>query len=81
VNLGTSTISGNKSGGDGGGIYNTEGDVTATGSSVAHNTAVTGGGGIYEGPGPDTATLTSTSVLYNKPDNCSPPGSVTGCTG
>lgn len=80
VNLGTSTISGNKSGGAGGGIYNTQGHVTATGSSVAHNTAVTGGG-IYDGPGTDTVTLTSTSVLHNKPDNCSPPGSVTGCTG
>jgi predicted outer membrane repeat protein len=81
VNLGTSTISGNKSGGAGGGIFNTLGNVTATGSSVARNTAVTGGGGINEGPGPDTVTLTSTSVLHNKPDNCSPPGSVTGCTG
>jgi predicted outer membrane repeat protein len=81
VNLGTSTISGNKSGDDGGGIYTTEGDVTATGSPIAHNTAVAGGGGIYEGPGPDTVTLKTSPVQHNKPDNCSPPGSVTGCTG
>jgi hypothetical protein len=39
------------------------------------------GGGIYEAPSAGTVTLTSSPVQHNKPDNCSPPGSVTACTG
>jgi predicted outer membrane repeat protein len=75
-----STVSGNRAGIDGGGIYNTQGTVDATGSAVEHNTASTGGGGIYDGPGTDVVTLASSPVLYNKPDNCEPAGTVTGCT-
>src|SRR6266536_6479592 len=28
-----------------------------------------------------TVTLTKSSLARNKPDNCEPPGSITGCTG
>jgi len=56
------------------------GIVTASGTPIVHNTAVTAGGGIYNGSG-GTITLTNSPVLYNKPDNCEPPGSITGCTG
>ena len=36
-------------------------------------------GGIYRGSG--TVTLQDSAVSGNVPDNCAPPGSVTGCTG
>jgi|HubBroStandDraft_2_1064218.scaffolds.fasta_scaffold21281_2 predicted outer membrane repeat protein len=83
VNLGTTTVSGNKAGADGGGVYNEGGFgiVTATGSTITRNTAAVTGGGIYEAPSAGTVTLTSSPVQHNKPDNCSPPGSVTACTG
>jgi predicted outer membrane repeat protein len=83
VDLGTSTVSGNKAGHDGGGVYNDGyfGLVTATGSTITRNTATVTGGGIYEAQSAGTVTLTSSPVQHNKPDNCSPPGSVTACTG
>jgi len=78
LNLTSSTVSSNNAGADGGGIYNTQGTVDATSSPVEHNTAGAGGG-IYDGAGPDTVTLTNSPVQYNKPDNCEPAGTITGC--
>jgi hypothetical protein len=37
------------------------------------------GGGIYLAGG--KVTLAGSPVADNKPDNCDPPGSVTGCVG
>jgi hypothetical protein len=51
--------------------------VTASETPIVHNTAAAGGG-IYDSAG-GTVTLTNSPVLYNKPDNCEPPGSITGC--
>lgn len=65
----TTTISDNHVGADGGGLYNTAGDVTATASAITRNRAAAGGG-IYDGSGPDNVTLTATPVLNNRPDNC-----------
>ncbi len=42
------------------------------------NTAGNTGGGIYND---DTISLSKSSVVQNKPDNCAPLGSVTGCFG
>ncbi len=46
-------------------------------SQVNRNSAGMGGG-IFNGDG--AVTLNSTAVNGNTPDNCEPPGSVTGCT-
>jgi predicted outer membrane repeat protein len=80
--LTTSTVSGNRAAGQGGGIYNQEyADLTAAGTLITGNRAHGGGGGVFD-EGPDiTVTLTSSPVTGNKPDNCEPPGSITGCTG
>jgi len=78
VSFGTSTVTGNQAGTDGGGVYNV-GTMTATSTSLTHNTAAAGGG-IYDGPGTDTVTLTTSPVQHNTPDNCEPTGSITGCT-
>jgi predicted outer membrane repeat protein len=80
--LATSTVSGNDAGGHGGGIYSLGGDssLTASGTRIIRNRAQGGGGGIYDGPYV-TVTLTSSPVTGNQPDNCEPPGSITGCTG
>jgi predicted outer membrane repeat protein len=79
MSLGTGTISGNRAGTDGGGIYNTVGTVNASGMDIDRNTAGTGGGGIYDGPGPDSFTLANSPVQGNRPDNCEPEGSISGC--
>jgi predicted outer membrane repeat protein len=79
LNLNTAMITDNTADAYGGGIYNTQGTLAATSTAVEHNTAQTGGGGIYDGTGPNTVTLTSSPVLYNHPDNCEPPGTITGC--
>jgi hypothetical protein len=44
-----------------------------TGNTAAH------GGGIFNSGG--TVTLAATSVTGNNPDNCEPPGTISGCTG
>jgi predicted outer membrane repeat protein len=77
----STTISGNVAGSTGGGLYN-QGSAYAsfTGSRIAGNTAPGGGGGIYNSTN-GTVALDNTSVTGNDPDNCKPPGSVTGCTG
>jgi hypothetical protein len=75
----SSTVSGNRAGAHGGGLYNLEA-VEATGTQVTGNRATGGGGGIYDGPDA-TVALTGSSAVGNKPDNCEPTGSITGCTG
>jgi predicted outer membrane repeat protein len=79
VDLGTSKVTRNKAGADGGAIYTlgSLATVTASETPIVHNTAAAGGG-IYDSAG-GTVTLTNSPVLYNKPDNCEPPGSITGC--
>jgi hypothetical protein len=66
----------------GGGIYNEfDGTATLTTSAVVGNRATGGsaaGGGIFNDGGP--VTLNNTVVLGNIPDNCQPPGTVSGCT-
>jgi hypothetical protein len=55
--------------------------ATLTQSTVNANTATgttAAGGGIFNVSG--TVTLTATTVKGNIPNNCSPPGSVSGCT-
>ena len=86
--LNNSQVSNNRAGGDGGGIANgvplggpmplIGGPVTLNHSQVTGNTAVHGGG-IFNFGG--TVTLAKTSVTGNNPDNCEPPGSITGCVG
>jgi hypothetical protein len=81
-----SRISRNTASGQGGGIF--EASITQTGPSAGNPltmafSAVTGnqaahGGGIFAVPG-SPVTLVFTAVARNTPDNCAPPGSVTGC--
>jgi hypothetical protein len=55
--------------------------MTAENSQITSNRAAAGGGGIYD-DGPNAiSTLTTGSPAGNKPDNCEPAGSITGCTG
>jgi hypothetical protein len=63
----------------GGGISNNNSTATLVRSLVTRNTAITAGGGIVnENTG--EVTLTDSRVIRNTPDNCSPAGSVPGCT-
>jgi predicted outer membrane repeat protein len=75
ITMSGATVSDNSAGDQGGGIYNT-GTLAASHSRIIGNQAASGGG-IY-GTG---VTLTDTPVLFNRPDNCAPAGSVPGCTG
>jgi nitrous oxidase accessory protein NosD len=82
--LQNSTVSGNTAALVGGGINNNAGTTTLNDSIVTHNTAVSGesgsfGGGIFTFSG--TVPLNNSTVSGNLPDNCDPPGNVTGCTG
>ncbi|WP_197351911.1 right-handed parallel beta-helix repeat-containing protein [Streptomyces bathyalis] len=65
---------------NGAGISNggTGSTVTLFRSLVTRNTAITAGGGILNQGG--QVTLTESRVIRNTPDNCSPEGSVPGCT-
>jgi hypothetical protein len=74
--------------GVGGGIANANfgfppsggsGVLTIKGSKITGNFASGSGGGIVNKDG--TVTLTGTRVAGNVPDNCEPPGTITGCTG
>jgi hypothetical protein len=57
--------------------------LTLNNSQVTGNSASGGAGGIINGDfgGPATVTLNHTQVSGNTPDNCEPPGSISGCTG
>ena len=88
LNLNNSTVNNNTAGGDGGGIANgipLPGPMPLLGGAVNLNhSQVTGnhaahGGGIFNNGG--TVTLSATTITGNTPDNCEPPGSITGCTG
>ncbi|MFD8763678.1 hypothetical protein [Streptomyces mirabilis] len=75
----------NSTGRHGGGInneFNTETGLGATltlhHSTVTENTAARNGGGINKQAG-TSVTLDDSSVVKNKPNNCFPLGSVTGC--
>ena len=88
LTLNNSVVKNNRAGGDGGGIANgiplpgpmplPGGALTLNHSKVTGNTAAHGGG-IFNNGG--TVTLAKTSVAGNNPDNCEPPGTITGCTG
>ncbi|QPP05526.1 hypothetical protein G4Z16_02990 [Streptomyces bathyalis] len=54
--------------------------LTLVRSLVTRNTAITAGGGILNEASPGDVTLTDSRVVRNRPDNCSPAGSVPGCT-
>ncbi len=79
VTLDGSTITRNRAGAYGGGIYDSQWQVNASDTTVTRNTAA-GGGGIYATGPSAAATLTASPVLWNKPDNCEPANSITGCT-
>ncbi|MFE5164924.1 right-handed parallel beta-helix repeat-containing protein [Streptomyces sp. NPDC056697] len=63
----------------GGGLSNLASPATLVDSLVTRNTAITSGGGI-DNQSNGQVTLTNTKVIDNEPDNCSPEGSVPGCT-
>ena len=79
LSLADSTVSGNRAGARGGGVYN-QGALAASGTRITRNRAAGGGGGIYDDGTEATVTLTKSSLARNKPDNCEPPGSITGRT-
>ena len=83
-----SRVNFNRAGGDGGGIANgvplpnapmplIGGALKLVNSQVIGNTAGIGGGGIFNNLG--TVTLVHALIIGNHPDNCEPPGSITGC--
>jgi hypothetical protein len=80
-----SRLAGNLATTDGGGVYYDSAEDpfgenwTATSSQITGNTAGSAGGGIYNTVNA-TATVTGSRVQGNKPTNCAPPGTVTGCT-
>jgi predicted outer membrane repeat protein len=80
VSFADSTISGNHAGDRGGGVYN-QGSVGASRTLITGNRAAGGGGGIYDDGTGATVTLTGSLPAGNKPDNCEPFHSITGCTG
>ena len=66
-----STISGNSSGLDGGGIYKGNNTVTLTNSTVANNTATRDGGGVWRDTG-NTFTVRNTIIANNSDDGTAP---------
>jgi len=84
--LAGSSLVDNKARVDGGGAYidsaaDPSGETwSASGSQIIGNVAGSAGGGIFTSEFA-TATVTTSQVRANKPNNCAPPGSVTGCTG
>ncbi|MGN6168406.1 MAG: hypothetical protein ACTHQQ_09580, partial [Solirubrobacteraceae bacterium] len=91
--LNKTVVSGNSApGGLGGGITNAiffAGQPTPTlvlnNSQVTDNSAAAGGGIVNISFDPTvsagTVTLRHSDVSGNTPDNCEPPGSISGCTG
>jgi hypothetical protein len=66
----------------GGGLYNgTNGAATFTNSFIQYNSAEDTGGAIYNATCSCLITLNNTKISLNEPNNCSPTGSVIGCTG
>ncbi|MGH8879861.1 MAG: hypothetical protein ACRD0P_21340, partial [Stackebrandtia sp.] len=63
----------------GAGLRNAFSTATLDRSLITHNTAITAGGGIFN-ENSNSVTLTDSKVVRNRPDNCSPAGSVPGCT-
>ena len=56
------------------------GPLSVTGSSITGNSAGTDGGGIFNDSAERaTAGLSNTALGGNEPDNCAPPGAVSGC--
>jgi Chlamydia polymorphic membrane protein (Chlamydia_PMP) repeat len=80
VSLSGGSISSNRSGVDGGGINN-QGSVQATSTPITGNTARSEGGGIYDDGAYAYVMLQDSPVTGNKPNNCRPPNTVTGCVG
>jgi hypothetical protein len=78
LRLTDSTVSGNIAV-SGAGMSNNDATATLVRSRVTHNTAITTGGGI-DNEAPSQVTLTASQVNRNTPNNCTPEGSVPGCT-
>ena len=89
--LNKTVVSGNSApDGIGGGIANTTFDAALEATLVLNNSQVTGNsadggaGGIFnfsfDPAGTSSVTLNHSNVSANTPDNCEPPGSVSGCT-
>lgn len=77
LTLSNTVVAGNSADSDGGGIYN-RGHATLTDSRVSDNSALSDGGGIYLASG--AITLQNSAITGNAPDNCAPPGSISGCS-
>ncbi|WP_314175075.1 hypothetical protein [Streptomyces winkii] len=75
----TSTTVRNNIAVSGAGMSNNAATATLVRSLITHNTAITNGGGI-DNQAPSQVTLTDSKVVRNTPDNCTPAGSVPGCT-
>ncbi|QPP08026.1 hypothetical protein G4Z16_18290 [Streptomyces bathyalis] len=63
----------------GAGLRNSFSTATLVRSLVTRNTAITAGGGIFN-ENSSSVMLRDSRVVRNRPDNCSPAGSVSGCT-
>jgi hypothetical protein len=67
----------NEASSNGGGVYIGKGStLSVRGGSIHANSAPGGGGGLFN---VGTVTLTNVSIYNNKPDNCEPLGTITGC--
>lgn len=73
------TISGNYAGDRGGGLY-TQDPLKVSGTAINANQAGDDGGGIFDDGAGATVMLTNSSPMCNEPENCGPPGSISGCT-
>ncbi len=78
LRLTSSTVSGNIAV-SGAGLSNNDATATLVRSLITHNTAIATGGGI-DNETPSQVTLTASRVIRNAPNNCTPAGSVPGCT-
>jgi hypothetical protein len=84
--LNNTIVSGNSvPDGVGGGIANVTFDPSVPATLLMNNGQVTGNSADFGAGGilnvGDSATLHNVSMSSNTPDNCEPPGSVSGCTG
>ena len=78
--LNNSTVSGNTTGQIGAGIFVNSGTLTLNRSTVSGNTAGQDGGGIANFFSA-TVVLRNATVTNNAPNNCTPAGTVAGCSG